>query len=48
MKRENVKKLIKLINLKSEEPAKNMSELDLVGFTELILQLGHFTHDLSE
>ena len=45
MKREDVKRMIKLINLKQEGPAKNLHELEMYGFMEFILQLGHFTNE---
>ena len=44
MKRDDVKKMIKMINVKSETPSKNPHELDMSGFMELILQLGYFTN----
>lgn len=43
-KRDDVKKIIKMINLKQETNIKTYSELDLEGFIEFILQLGYFMH----
>jgi hypothetical protein len=43
-KRDDIKKIIKMINLKQETNIKTYSELDLEGFIEFILQLGYFMH----
>ena len=40
--REEIKKIIKLINLKQESNLKTVSNLDVEGFIEFILQLGYF------
>jgi hypothetical protein len=45
VKREDIQRLIKLVNLKNDPRGRNNSELDIDGFMEFILQLGHFAHD---
>jgi len=42
--REEIKKIIKLINLKQESNLKTVSNLDVEGFIEFVLQLGYFMH----
>ena len=46
IKRDDIKKVIKLINLIDKHPThvKNSADLDLYGFIELILQLSHFVN----
>ena len=41
-KRDDVKRIIKLINIKQEENFKSVSDLDLEGFIEFNLQLGYY------
>ena len=45
IKRDDVKNLIKYINLKKQTKGRNAAELDLEGFIELILQLGYLMGD---
>lgn len=45
VKREDIQRLIKLINLRNDPDGRNNSELDIDGFMEFILQIGHFAHD---
>ena len=46
IKRDMVKKLIKLINLKNSSKASSgLAELDLEGFTEFVLQIAYFYYD---
>ena len=43
-KREDIKRIVKLINLKQESNLSKVSNLDIEGFIEFMLQLGYFMH----
>jgi len=37
-----------MINLKNASTVRTQADLDITGFIEFVLQLGHFTHDRSQ
>jgi len=45
IKRETVKKIIKLINLKTNSTTGGVTEVDQEGFIDLVLQIGHLYYD---
>ena len=47
IKREDIKSIIKMINLKNQNHTRTQADLDITGFIEFVLQIGHFTHDRS-
>lgn len=46
--RDDIKSIIKMINLKNAATVRTQADLDITGFIEFVLQLGHFTHDRSQ
>ena len=44
VRREDMKKIVQLINLKQHHSSRSSSELDLEGFIEFILQLAYFMY----
>jgi hypothetical protein len=48
IKRDDIKNLIKYINLKKPTQSRNATELDLEGFIELILQIGYIMGDYGD
>ena len=48
IKRDNVKKVIQLINLKTQSNTTTNSQLDLEGFIEFVLQIGHLFYNRME
>ena len=47
IKRDDIKSIIKMINLKNATNTRTQADLDIGGFIEFVLQIGHFTHDRS-
>ncbi len=44
MRREDVKRIVQVINLRQETNLNSMSELDLEGYIEFMLQLAYFKY----
>lgn len=50
LKRDDIQKIIKMINAKNKDKFanQNLGDLDLQGFIDFLLQIGHFIFDKNE